>query len=164
MITFREKIVRLYHTTKVENVPGILREGLKVSKARSRPWDREIGIDIQDSGLIYTSVNPEKLTKPVIPGKTVLLMIEIPGTDFQGLRKRYGDPEYDFYINTCRGSEELFYRKTLEKFQSHDPLKWRGVTVEDVKKRSTPIEWMSPDNCVCFMEDLKPEWISVYKR
>lgn len=161
MVKFRQKQVILYHTTKLGNLPAILKEGLKVSHTRPRPWDIDRGLSW--SPVIYTSVNPKKLTKPYIMGKTVVLKITLPWEVFESLKHRQGDPEYDLLMKKYGGDQIKFAKDTFEVFKKYNP-KLKEMSFEEFIKSGTDLEWASPDNCICFYDDIDPRYITIYKK
>ena len=144
--------ITLYHVTKIENIPNIKREGLKTKYFKQREENKYLGI--KDTGLIYFVKDKKKLVKPLKPGKDMLLTVKIPIKVYNKMNKLEGDPEW--WISQ---RVDNWYEVKAESLRKANPGKFGKITAEEIRRNSTPLEYGSPDNCVCIKEDISPEYI-----
>lgn len=148
-------VIVLYHVTKSENVPGILRDGLKTQFFKERPENALLGLQKQE--VIYLVKNPKKLVKPWRPGKDAVLKITLPVSVYNNMKKHEGDLEWEIMRN--RSDYGRFRAKIMKQAY---PETFGGISVKDIEERSTPLEWMDPSNTVCIMEDIPAKYIKLY--
>jgi hypothetical protein len=136
----------LYHNTFKVFVPNILRTGLLVNKFKSRDYYQKLGIN-NAKPCIYTVMDRNKL---VIPNndKRLILKIDIPNNIFDKIPKKFGDYLWDKYHDN---PDELL-RLYSEIF---------NIPLSEVKKKATPMEWMSPDNTVLIYQDINKKYITI---
>ena len=147
--------VTLYHVTKVENLPSIRKEGLKTKYFKTREENKCLGI--KDTGLIYLVKDKNKLVKPIRPGgRYALVTIKIPTDVYNKMEKIEGDPEWWIAQKVPNWNETK-----AESLRKAHPSKFGMISTEDIMKYSTPLDWGSPENCVCIKEDISPKYISL---
>ena len=148
-------VIVLYHVTRAENVPSILRDGLKVKYFKERPENSLLGLPKQEA--IYLVKDPQKLVKPMRPEKDVILKITLPVSVYNNIKKHEGDLEWEIMKN--RSDYGRFRAKIMKRAY---PGSFEGMSVKDIETRSTPLEWMDPSNTVCIMEDIPAKYIKLY--
>lgn len=159
------EVVTLWHVTKKENVPSILKEGLKKSKATEN-----IGTASMKTGLperllrnkIYLSKSIDDLVmKP--NDKKVILRIDVPMKVYKTwkdvgdpIRKAFknGDELADFWINYVKTNQPEYYKRQLEKGETDESL---------YEKFSKSWDDVSPERMIVIEKDIPPEYISIYK-
>lgn len=148
--------VTLYHITKKENLPGIKKEGLRTKYMKVRKENELLGLP--NSGLIYTVLDKHKLVKPVKSDKYVMISITLPKNIYDNMEKIEGDPVWHW---ANKLGEKKAKEKIAEAFRKVNPEKFGNMTTDEIFRDATPFEYMSPDNCIVFKEDIDPKYISV---
>lgn len=87
--------MKLYHVTKKEYVPFIMKDGLLTSKFKPKLENEKIGID-STTKVIYLVKDPNKLVKPFRQDKDSILEIDIPDDVYSKMNKVEGDLEWPF--------------------------------------------------------------------
>lgn len=158
-------VVTLWHVTKKENVPSILKEGLKKSKATEN-----IGTASMKTGL------PEKLLKDKIylsrsiddlvmkpNDKKAILRVDVPIEVFKTwkdvgdpIRKAFknGDELAKFWINYVKTSQPEYYKRQINKGETDESL---------YEKFSKSWDDVGPDRMIVIERDIPPEYISIYE-
>ena len=149
-------VIVLYHVTRAENVPSILRDGLKVKYSKERLENSLLGLPKQEA--IYLVKDPQKLVKPMRPEKDVILKITLPVSVYNNMEKHEGDLEWEIMRN--RRDYGRFRAKTMKRAY---PESFNGESVEEIMAKSTPLEWMDSSNTVCILEDIPAKYIKQYK-
>ena len=149
-------VIVLYHVTRAENVPSILRDGLKVKYFKERPENSLLGLPKQEA--IYLVKDPQKLVKPMRPERDVILKITLPVSVYNKMEKHEGDLEWGIMRN--RGDYGRFRAKTMKRAY---PESFNGESVGEIMAKSTPLEWMDSSNTVCILEDIPAKYIKQYK-
>ena len=152
MIVFKEKPVTLYHVTKKENLQEILKYGLLINKFKDRPENKLLGIS--KTGLIYFNLDKNKLVKPLRKDKDILLKIEIPRDVYDKMPKILGDPEWEI-----SKKQRDYFKYKAEIMKKAYPESFKDKSIEDIRKKATPLEYMSPENTVCLLCDVPKEYI-----
>lgn len=132
-----EETVTLYHVTKKENVPSILREGLK--------------------GLVYLSRDLNNLGAMKLNDKRVVLKVEVPIEEFKKWRD-VGDPIRNSFKNKYKWTE--YYIDYVKKNKPEFLIKIGG----EQKLRNLCLQvWenVSPENTMVLDKDIPPKYISV---
>jgi hypothetical protein len=70
------------------------------------------------------------------------------------MNKLEGDPEW--WISQKVDNWEETKAEALRKA---NPSKFGSLSTKEIMKNSTPLEYGSPDNCVCIKEDIDPKYI-----
>ena len=149
-------VIVLYHVTRAENVPSILRDGLKVKYFKERPENSLLGLPKQEA--IYLVKDPQKLVKPMRPERDVILKITLQVSVYNKMEKHEGDLEWGIMRN--RGDYGRFRAKTMKRAY---PESFNGESVGEIMAKSTPLEWMDSSNTVCILEDIPAKYIKQYK-
>lgn len=148
--------VKLYHVTKIINIPSIKREGLKIKYYKTRQDNLLMGIN--DKDFLYFVLDRHKLVKPLRVGKEAIIEFSIPKDIFDKMKKSFGDPEYYIYKKHKDINSWVDYRISI--FKKLDPIKFKDLTRERFLEESTSLEYMSPENTVIIFEDVPKEYIT----
>jgi len=148
--------MKLYHVTKKEYVPFILKDGLLTNKFKPRLENEKIGID-SSTKAIYLVKDPNKLVKPFRPDKDSILEINIPDNIYSKMNKVEGDLEWPF-----------MKKMGLRKYRSYRAqlmadLYPEKMTYQEAYDNCTDGNFMSPENTVCILEDIPPRYIKKYR-
>lgn len=155
-----EETVTLYHVTKKENVPSILREGLKGSKATesSNTASMKTGLPIEKlRGLVYLSRDLNNLGAMELNDKRVVLKVEVPIGEFKKWRD-IGDPIRNSFKNKYEWTK--YYIDYVKKNKPEFLIKIGG----EQKLRNLCLQvWenVSPENTMVLDKDIPPKYISV---
>lgn len=152
--------VTLYHVTKKENIPNILREGLKGSKAieNSNTASMKTGLPIEKlKGLVYLSRSLDNLSAMELNDKRVILKIEVPVEEFKKW-KDVGDPIRNSFRNKYDWAK--YYIDYIKKNKPEFLIKIGG----EQKLRNLCLQvWenVSPENTMVLNKDIPAKYISV---
>lgn len=167
MIVLRNKefsipVINLYHVTKTENIDGIKKFGLKVDKCRERKENELMGITQK---AIYFVKNPNKLVKPVKNTKYSIIKLSIPKNIYDRMKKHDGNFVWDIIKDIPNEDDRIKYVFDIFKkaYPANYEKNYEGKSLEELKKLTTPLEYLAPDNTVLILEDIPPKYISNIK-
>lgn len=162
----KDEVVTLWHVTKKEYAPIILREGLKKSKATADPKTASMKTGLPEELLknkVYFARSLEYLGAMEPNDKRVILRIDVPREVYKTwkdvgdpMRKAFksGDELAKFWINYVKTNQPEYYKRQLEK----------GETDESLYKRLLKV-WnnIGPEKTMVIEKDVPAEYISIYK-
>lgn len=155
-----EDTITFYHVTKKENVPSILREGLKRSKAIEDINSASIRTGLPKELIknkIYLSRNLNNLVmRP--NDKRVILKVEVPMSVYNSWRD-LGDPIRSYFKNYKEYGNH--YLKQVEK---KNPEVYNKISInlsEFWKRIRNAWNNMSPENEIVIDKDIPAKYISV---
>lgn len=157
---FSEEIVTLYHVTKKENVPSILREGLKGSKATEHANTASMKTGLPKELIenkIYLSRNLNNLVmRP--NDKRVILKVEVPMFVYNSWRD-LGDPIRSYFKNYKEYGDHY-----LKQVEEKNPEVYNKISInlsEFWKRIRDAWNNMSPENEIVIDKDIPTKYISV---
>lgn len=157
---FSEETVTLYHVTKKENVPSILREGLKRSKATEDINSASMRTDLPKELIenkIYLSRNLNNLVmRP--NDKRVILKVEVPMFVYNSWRD-LGDPIRSYFKNYKEYGDHY-----LKQVEEKNPEVYNKISInlsEFWKRIRDAWNNMSPENEIVIDKDIPAKYISV---
>lgn len=145
---------------KKENVPSILREGLKGDKATSSAKTASMKTGLPEEilkGKVYLSRYIDKLGAMEVNDKRVILKIEVPEEEFRTW-KDVGDPIRNSFRNKYEWAN--YYIDYVKKNNPEFLKKMGGV--QEVKKLCLQV-WdnVGPDRTMVLEKDIPAKYISV---
>lgn len=167
MIIKRENknTVVLWHVTKKEYVPSILKEGLKKSMATSSAKTASMKTGLPENLLknkVYLARSLDYLGAMEPNDKRVILKIEVPVEVFKTW-KDVGDPMRkafknakelaEYWMNYVMTKQPEYYQRQLDKGETYDSLYNRIYKVWDN---------IGPDKTMVIERDIPAKYISVY--
>lgn len=171
---FLKKTIRVYHTTKVENLQNIFKYGLLKSFQKDRKFEKEsLGLDLLKDGVIYLSKDLSYLCIPPKENKRVVLQIDIPESIYRTWDKiNRGDPMFQVASdrNKFKSYEDFCYFM-MSEMRKQDP-RLDYIVKQEIQEygslENTPRFkhamrqgiGMSPEYCLCISENIPPEWIN----
>lgn len=181
MIEFRQKTVRVYHTTPDYNIPGIMREGLLVryykrpsgnftANNRARPFPE----------VIYLSKDIKHMIKHPEQGKQSIVVFDLPLNFYKEIEKNnQGDPiikmyknKEDFALNNVLEFMKLspkhkeYFESYVESWKRENP-KYKDLSFEEAFKKTPMYKGRiqlyidsGPKYTIATKTDIPPEYIS----
>ena len=157
---FSDDTVTLYHVTKKENVPSILREGLKGSKAteHANTASMKTGLPVDVlKNKVYLSRSLDNLSAMEVNDKRVILKIEVPVSVFNTwkdlhdpIRNSFKNKEdwANYYIDYCKKNKPEFITKIggISNLRKLCYQVWKNV---------------SPENTMVIDKDIPAKYIKV---
>jgi hypothetical protein len=181
MIEFRQKTVRVYHTTLDSNIPGIMREGLLVryykkpsgnftANNRARPFPE----------VIYLSKDIKHMIKHPEQGKQSIIVFDLPLNFYKEIEKNnQGDPiikmyknKEDFALNNVLEFMKLspkhkeYFESYVESWKKENP-KYKDLSFEEAFKKTPMYKGRiqlyidsGPKYTIATKTNIPPEYIS----
>lgn len=92
-------------------------------------------------------------------------MLSIPKNVYDRMKKHDGDFVWDIIKDIPNEDDRIKYVFDILKkaYPANYEKNYEGKSLEELKKLTTPLEYLAPDNTVLILEDIPPKYISNIK-